>query len=250
MLSATRHSPERSEGETSLCYFDEMLHCVQHDMGGIVDDELAFDDSEVLLSAIEHFSYCPRQCALIHVEQTYEENLYTMRGMLAHERVDSGEVTPNRGVETLRGIPLWSERHGLRGKADAVEMRDGVPYPVEYKVGRRHGAHPDLQLCAQALCLEEMLGVAVPRGAIYYAATKKRHEVIFDEALRAQTLAVVAGIRAMLAAQRLPDAPNDARCCNCSLINACLPGVVGERTRMHGLQGALFQPIELASSDN
>ncbi len=220
----------------------------------IVDDELTFNDDEVLtdevlISAIEHYSYCPRQCALIHVEQTYEENLYTIRGTLAHERVDSGETTPNRGVETLRGIPLWSEKYGLRGKADAVEMRDGVPYPVEYKVGRRHSAHPDLQLCAQALCLEEMLGVAVPRGAIYYAATRQRHEVVFDEALRAQTLGVASGIHAMLAAQRLPDAPNDARCRHCSLINACLPGVVSERARMRGLQGALFQPIMLGEAD-
>src|SRR4051812_19072845 len=101
---------------------------------------------EVLISAIEHYSYCPRQCALIHIEQTYDENLYTIRGRLMHERVDSGDDLPSRGIETQRGIPLWSERYRLRGKADAVEWHDGVPYPVEYKVGRRKGMHTDVQL--------------------------------------------------------------------------------------------------------
>jgi CRISPR-associated exonuclease Cas4 len=201
------------------------------------------DQIEVLISAIEHYSYCPRQCALIHVDQTYDENLYTIRGKLMHERVDSGEGAPNRGVETQRGIPLWSERLDLRGKADAVEWHDGVPYPVEYKVGRRKGEHTDAQLCAQALCLEEMLNIPVPRGAVYYGATRRRHEVIFDEALRARTQELIAGIRSMLVAQRLMPAPNDERCRNCSLIHACLPGVVGQHERLRYLQRVLFQPL-------
>jgi CRISPR-associated exonuclease Cas4 len=207
------------------------------------------NDVEVLISAIEHYSYCPRQCALIHVEQTYDENMFTMRGKLAHERVDSGDDAPNRGVETLRGIPLWSEQYGLRGKADAVEMRPDGPYPVEYKSGRRHGKHSDLQLCAQALCLEEMLGVCVPRGAIYYAATRRRHEVKFTDELRQHTLDIITAIRTMLIEQRLPEAPNDERCPNCSLINACLPYVVAEPARMRGLQGALFQLWDISASD-
>lgn len=199
----------------------------------------------VLISAIEHYSYCPRQCALIHIEQTYEENLFTMRGRITHERVDSGDDTPSRGTPTERGLPLWSERYGLRGKADAVEWRNGAPYPVEYKSGRRHGPHADLQLCAQALCLEEMFGVAVPRGAIYYAATRKRHEIIFDEALRGHTLELVNAIRTMHVTQQLPAALADARCVNCSLINACLPYVVGQRRRLQTLQVALFAPQPL-----
>ncbi len=202
---------------------------------------------EVLLSAIEHYSYCPRQCALIHVEQTYEENLFTMRGKIAHERVDSGDDTPSRGKPTERGLPLWSDHYGLRGKSDAVEWHDGVPYPVEYKSGKRHGPHADLQLCAQAICLEEMFGVAVPRGALYYAATRKRHEVIFDAAIRSRTLELAEAIRAMHASQQLPEAPNDARCPNCSLINACMPAVVGQRKRLQTLQVALFVPQPLVS---
>jgi CRISPR-associated exonuclease Cas4 len=214
-----------------------------------MDDDLPAgiggDTIEVLISALEHYSYCPRQCALIHVDQTYDENLYTIRGKLMHERVDSGEAAPSRGVETQRGIPLWSDRYGLRGKADAVEWRDGAPYPVEYKVGRRHGTHTDVQLCAQALCLEEMLSVDVPRGAIYYGATRKRHEVIFDEALRARTLELVQHVRSMLVDQQLPDAPNDARCRNCSLLHACLPDVVGRRERLQAFQRSLFDPYSI-----
>jgi CRISPR-associated exonuclease Cas4 len=212
------------------------------------DEQVSGEESgegrvEVLISAIEHYSYCPRQCALIHVDQTYDENLYTIRGRLMHERVDSGDDLPSRGVETQRGIPLWSERYGLRGKADAVEWCDGVPYPVEYKVGRRHGPHTDVQLCAQALCLEEMLNVAIPRGAIYYGTIRRRHEVIFDQPLRARTLELIEAIRAMLIAQRLPPAPNDQRCRNCSLIHACLPEVVGQRERLRYLQRVLYQPL-------
>lgn len=200
------------------------------------------DESDVLISALEHYSYCPRQCALIHVEQTYDENLYTMRGKLMHERVDSGDAEANRGVATQRAIPLWSERYGLRGKADAVEWHNGVPYPVEYKVGRRKGEHTDIQLCAQALCLEEMLGVLVPRGAVYYGATRRRHEVVFDEALRERTLELITALRAMHRSQQLPDAPNDERCPNCSLIHACLPDVVAQQGRLRALNRALFEP--------
>jgi CRISPR-associated exonuclease Cas4 len=207
----------------------------------------ALDDLiEVSLSAIEHYSYCPRQCALIHVEQTYDENVFTTRGQLAHERVDAGDKEVRKGVRLARAIPLWSEQYGLRGKADLVEFRPEGPYPVEYKVGRRRGIHADLQLCAQALCLEEMLGQPVPVGAIYYHALRRRHEVTFDGALRAQTLAVVTQIRTMLHDQRLPDAPNDARCPNCSLTTACLPSVVGEPARLRGLQGTLFHLYDAA----
>lgn len=212
-----------------------------------MDTEL-FDehDVDVLISALEHYSYCPRQCALIHVEQTYDENLYTMRGRLMHERVDSGDAEANRGVITRRAIPLWSERYGLRGKADAVEWHDATPYPIEFKAGRHRGMHTDIQLCAQAICLEEMLGVPVPHGAVYYGATRRRREVAFDEALRATTLQLVAAIRAMLVSQVLPDAPNDERCANCSLIYACMPDVVSQQERSQHLHRILFKPLSVS----
>ena len=215
------------------------------------DEATGLDDDafDVPISALEHYSYCPRQCALIHVEQTFEENLFTVRGQIAHERVDTAGDTVERGVRVARAIPLWSDRLGLRGKADLVEFRPAGPYPVEYKLGRRAGIHPDLQLCAQAICLEEMLGQAVPKGAIFYHGPHRRHEVEFDAGLRAATERAVEAVRTMLAAQRLPPAPNDARCPQCSLLNACLPHVVGEPARVRGIQGALFRPRALVDED-
>lgn len=199
-------------------------------------------DLEVPISALEHYSYCPRQCALIHVEQTYEENLFTVRGNIAHERVDQGPVSSSAGVRVYRSMPLWSERLGLTGKADTVEVHPSGPVPVEYKVGRRHGVHAEIQLCAQALCLEEMFAAEVPQGAVYYHATRRRQAVRFDPVLRARTLQAVEAVRVLLRTQSLPMAPNDNRCPNCSLVNACLPSVVGMQARVRGFQGSLFTP--------
>lgn len=207
--------------------------------------ELSDDDPirDVLISALEHYSYCPRQCALIHVEQSYDDNLYTMRGNLMHTRVDSGEDTPNRGIPTQRGMPLWSERYGLRGKSDVVEWHNHVPYPVEYKVGRRRGVHANIQLCAQAFCLEEMLDCQVPRGAIYYGATRRRHEVAFDSSLRMLTIETINALRQVMIHQQLPTAPNDERCTHCSLLHACLPAVISQPNRLRAWNKALFTPI-------
>ncbi len=213
------------------------------------EDSLLEGEGEVLISAIEHYAYCPRQCGLIHLEQIFEENLFTVRGRIAHERVDEGLETTHPGLRVMRSIPLWSERLGLYGKADLVEFREEGPYPVEYKPGRRHGDAPDVQLCAQALCLEEMLGMPVPRGAIYYAALRRRHQIEFDDTLRRRTLEAIEGTRAMLRSPRLPPPPNDDRCVNCSLSEPCLPGVVADRARQRGLQGALFRPLELGEAD-
>lgn len=207
------------------------------------------DPIDIPISAIEHYSYCQRQCALIHVEQVFEENLFTIRGNLAHERVESEESTVRGGVRVLRGIPLWSERLGIHGKADVVELRPGGPYPIEYKVGVPHGEHADLQLCAQALCLEEMLGQPVERGSIYHHRTRARRDVVFSPDLRARTEVMIAGIRRMLERQEVPEAPNDARCPNCSLIELCMPSVVGERARLRGLQATLFRPLAVGAGD-
>ena len=118
------------------------------------------------ISAIEHFAYCPRQCALIHCDGVWSDNARTIRGTRAHRRVDRGQLGVVRGRRVLRGIPLWSESLGLSGRADVVEVnRDGVR-PVEYKSGVRHGIAADLQVCAHAQCLEEMLGVVIASGSV------------------------------------------------------------------------------------
>lgn len=205
----------------------------------------------MLISAIEHFSYCPRQCGLIHVEQSYEENRYTVCGNHAHERVDSGEVVVADGIAFRRSIPLWSVQYGLRGKSDLVEFHPDGPYPVEYKVGgRRHDEHASLQLCAQALCLEEMLGTPVTHGAVYHHDLRRRTEVPIDATLRAETIAVIEAIRTMLQDQRLPDAVNDARCRNCSLLDICLPDVVANPQRIRGLHSALYQVADVRDIDD
>jgi len=200
-------------------------------------------DESVLvpLSAIEHFSYCERQCALIHVEATFEENVYTLRGRLGHQRTDTPGEKAVRGVRVARAIPLWSDRLGLIGKSDVVEFRAAGPYPVEYKSGSRSSRHAHLQLCAQALCLEEMMTCAVPAGAIFHIATHRRDEIVFDAELRAQTLAVIDAVRDQITRQLLPAAPNDKRCRLCSLKDACLPEVIAQPHRLRGLQGALWR---------
>ena len=195
-------------------------------MGGATNGAAGEEDDgwEVLLSAIEHYSYCPRQCGLIHIEQSYDENQFTVRGVQAHERVDSGEEGLVGGVPVSRSIPLWSVVYGLRGKADVVEFRADGPYPVEYKVGGRRSGHADLQLCAQALCLEEMTGKAIARGAIFYFGSRRRQEVLFTPDLRSSTLAIIQAMQRVVALGVIPPHTEQrARCQGCSLYEVCLP---------------------------
>lgn len=200
------------------------------------------DDEIVLVSALEHFSYCPRQCALIHIENVFDENIFTLRGSRAHERADEPEVTEEDGKRVERAVPIWSNRLGLQGKADVIEFRDdGTVYPVEYKHGpRRAKVHDDLQLCAQALCLEEMLGCSIAKGAIYHHSSRRRREVTFDEALRRNTEEAIAGVRRMLIAGVLPPPADDARCPKCSLIDACMPSAASLMPRSLDV---IFTPI-------
>jgi CRISPR-associated exonuclease Cas4 len=210
------------------------------------------DDPEpLLISALEHYSYCPRQCALIHIERTFDENIYTMRGHRAHERADAPTTRAERGVRVERALPIWSRRLGIAGRADVVEFRGTTPYPVEYKVGAyREWAHEAVQVCAQALCLEEMLGQEVPAGAIYYVASRTRREVIFDAALRAEVEALIGHARTLLEGTTLPPAPNDARCPKCSLVESCLPGVIVRPGRVRTYRARLFTLEESAVSTN
>ena len=199
-------------------------------------------DDIIMISALEHWSYCPRQCALIHVEQTFDENLYTLRGRAVHKQVDEVESVFERGVRVERALPIRNRRLGLVGKADVVELHDEVPYPVEYKHGsRRQREHDDLQLCAQAMCLEDMTGQAVPRGAIFHYKSRRRREVIFTPTLRRQVEEAVTAIRSLLAEKKLPPPVNDRRCEKCSLKEACMPQVTESRNREKRLLANLFE---------
>lgn len=203
------------------------------------------DDDLVLISALEHWSYCPRQCALIHLEQTYDENIFTLRGNRAHERAHTDTAGIEDGVRVVRGLPLWSDRLGLIGKADVVEWHGETPFPVEYKVGKKRAwGHEVVQLCAQAICLEETLGTPVPAGAIYYAGSRRRRVVEFTlDDYRIVERATME-IREMLDGVRLPAAVNDARCPNCSLVDACTPGIASRPAVIRGHYAELFHPRE------
>ena len=189
-------------------------------------------DIVVPISAIEHYEYCARQCALIHVDGVWSDNQHTVRGQHGHRRVDSGAHRRERGSLVLRAIPLWSETLGLSGRADAVEIVDGAVRPVEYKAGTRHGLAADLQVCAQALCLEEMLGTRVPYGYVWYASIRRRSRVDFTSDLRSEVLTAVESIRGLMSSGKLPTAPNDARCRECQLLHHCLPEMSDGKDRV------------------
>ncbi len=198
----------------------------------------------VLISALEHWSYCPRQCGLIHLESVWDENVLTLRGTAVHERVDEPIARSERGKRVERALPIWSDRYGLQGRADVVEcLRDGTPYPVEYKSGKptKH-PHASIQLTAQAICLEEMFERSVRLGALYFSASGVRVEVEIDETLRAWTLSMAQEVRRMVASGKLPPAKFDRRCQNCSLIDACVPKAVGNARET--LADRLFVPAK------
>jgi CRISPR-associated exonuclease Cas4 len=182
-------------------------------------------DDYVMLSALQHFVYCPRQFALIHLEQVWEENIFTLRGLRVHERVDTPTHELIEGVRVERSLSLVSHQHQLRGIADVVEfLADGTPFPVEYKVGARKAKDADrVQLCAQAMCLEEMFGREVQSGALFYAKSKRRLAVEFDAGLRSLVRDTVRGIQDLWANPVMPRPVADARCDDCSLYEACMP---------------------------
>ncbi len=192
------------------------------------------EEDFIPLSALQHYLYCPRQCALIHLEQQWAESVHTAQGRLLHERADKPQAARRRGVRTVTTMPLAHAALGLTGVADVVEFH-ATPQgeramPVEYKRGRPKAHRADeVQLCAQAICLEAMLGYSIPEGALFYGETHRRTGVVFDDALRQITRDVAADVRAMLRTLQTPRARYEARKCDaCSLIDLCQPRLVGK----------------------
>ena len=187
-------------------------------------------DDPIPLSGLTHYAYCPRRFALVHIEGEWAENVYTTRGQQQHQRVHGGGTEERDGVKTLRSLPLVSREHGLAGVADVVEiLADGTPRPVEYKSSKAPKTHKlgkfaeEVQLCAQALCLEEMFDATIPGGFIYHAGSHKRREVPFTPDLRAAVLAARDGVRDLLRDRVLPPPAADDRCRLCSLFDECEP---------------------------
>jgi len=179
------------------------------------------------ISALQHLLYCERQCALIHVEREWTENRFTAEGRAMHERAHGGPSETRPSVRIARGLSVASERLGLAGECDVVEFhRDGRVIPVEYKRGKPKAHRADeVQLCAQALSLEERLGVEVPLGHLFYGAERRRFEVSIDEGLRRLTETLAARLRTLIEDRELPAADYERRKCSaCSLLNLCQPG--------------------------
>jgi CRISPR-associated exonuclease Cas4 len=222
------------------------------------------------LSLLNDYLYCPRRAALKVVEGWRSANQHTERGDIVHEHSDLAGYEVVKGVTLLRALPVWSERLGLNGKCDIVEAeghsaanlksqisdlksgRFAALRPVEFKLGkRRQWENDDAQLCAQALCLEELFGVTIPRGAVFHADSKRRREVEFTVALRARTEQAVAGLHALLRESeisdlkseipRLPPAVWKPACEECSLYEICLPRATAADSRAERLARALFQ---------
>jgi len=217
------------------------------------------EDDLLPISGLQHLAFCPRQCALIHIERLWEENRLTAEGRVLHERVHSDENETRNDVRIVRGLRIVSRRLGLSGIADVVEFhrlsddrltpnhvprqessatesdaRSGcrlpdisgtwLPYPVEYKRGRPKKDDSDtVQLCAQAICLEEAFGVTIDRGMLFYGQTRRRVSVAFDQNLRARTTEMAMKFHKLVEEARIPAAKYSRACKNCSLLADCQP---------------------------
>ena len=193
----------------------------------------AVEEGLIPLSALQHHLFCPRQCALIHVEGLWAEDGATAEGRLLHEKVDAGKPETRPGLRVARGLALRSLALGVSGKADAVEFRGRQPFPVEYKRGKPKAHSADeVQLCAQAICLEEMFALPVPEGALFYGTTRRRVAVAFDVTLRALTARVAAEARANIAALHTPPPVPQPGCASCSMRDLCQPNRLAKPPRI------------------
>ena len=198
------------------------------------------DESLLQLSGLQHFAFCRRQWALIHIENQWQENFRTTDGSLFHEHAHDETFRERRGDKlTLRNLSIVSRTLGLSGQCDVVEFfldPDGValqgeedrwrPYPVEYKRGAPKSHNADkLQLCAQAMCLEEMLCCSIPEGALFYGETKHRQTVLFDEELRAEVRTLLAEMHELYRRGHTPGSKPTRACNACSLKELCLPAL-------------------------
>jgi CRISPR-associated exonuclease Cas4 len=204
------------------------------------------------LSLLNDYLYCARRAALKVVEGWREANLHTERGDIVHEHADLPGFEVAKGVTLLRALPVWSERLGLNGKCDIVEVTPPANpkseirnpkhlRPVEFKLGkRRKFENDDAQLCAQAICLEEMFGVGIPAGAIFHADSKRRREVEFTPELRQRTEQAARELHELVSASSVPPAIYKPACEQCSLFETCLPKATRADNRAGQLSRALF----------
>jgi CRISPR-associated exonuclease Cas4 len=204
---------------------------------------LAAASESLPLSLLNDYLYCPRRAGLKIIEGCRAENEHTVRGDIVHEHADLPGYEVAKNVTLLRALPVFSDRLGLSGKCDVIERHaDGSLLPVEYKKGkRRQFENDDAQLCAQALCLEEMLGISIPRGAVFHAESKRRRDVIFTPELRSLTEQAIGEIHRLIAVEQTPLAQFKPACEECSLFKICLPRVTSQPASLHRATAQLFE---------
>ncbi|POM27788.1 PD-(D/E)XK nuclease superfamily protein [Actinomadura rubteroloni] len=210
------------------------------------------EEIQVPLSALEHYDYCPRQAGLILLESSYADDASTVRGNLLHQRVhEPGEET-RPGVRVLRALPVWHDELGLNGVCDAVELHDdGNVVPIEYKAGSYvKGGPADVQLAAQAICLEARFATRIAQGYIYSGADRRRHAVPVDDILRRRVVAISEEVRAVLTGTVLPGPVADARCRRCSMNELCMPKLLANQKRYANELARRFRPAAESSGDD
>lgn len=198
----------------------------------------------VPISALQHFSYCPRQCALIYLEDIYEENVYTLQGNSVHERVHEEAMRKRQDIEYETALPIWSNELGIRGKADLVEFHKETIVPIEYKRGKKKSRQADeIQLCAQALCLEEMFDTGIDYGEIYHHISHTRRKVEFSKKIKTQVREIIPEVRQLLILidGEIPPPVTDARCKRCSLNTSCMPIAVNNKHELEINQRLLYE---------
>jgi CRISPR-associated exonuclease Cas4 len=202
------------------------------------------EDDLLPLSALQHLAFCERQWGLIHLEQQWSENRLTAEGRLLHENADTETTEIRDGVRTCRGLRIRSLRYGIAGRADVVEFGSEGPRPVEYKRGKPKSDDTDeVQLCAQALCLEEMLGVSIPEGALFYGEPRRRTPVVFDWVLRQRVEGLIARLHELTRASVTPGPVYEAKCKSCSLLQVCEPKVTGRKSAKQYMKTALREAL-------
>jgi CRISPR-associated exonuclease Cas4 len=210
----------------------------------------SYPEKEYLsLSALQHMLFCKRQCALIHIEQLWVENKFTAEGRVMHERVDRGDQMDRGKIRIEYSLPLKSKYLGITGKADVVEFhrqdpagKKWMPYPVEYKRGKpKKDLSDKVQLCAQAMCLEEMLDVSIAAGALFYGKTRRRLDVPFEDDLRDKTIATARELHDMISAGITPPPKYEKKCDTCSFISLCLPKSIQKKRTVSSWLNRMIQ---------
>lgn len=197
-------------------------------------EEMYTEEDFIMISALQHYVYCPRQCGLIHVDDVWQENLYTTRGNILHEKADTDTYETRGNVKTVRGLRIHSYSYGIVGRCDVVEFREErsgrVTLPVEFKSGKpKEDLSDKIQLCAQVLCLEEMLNTNITHGAFFYGKIRRRDVVEIDDELRSRTKEIINSVKVMVTGKKIPTGEYNAKCKNCSLQSVCQPKAMNQR---------------------